>query len=155
MRPRISTTINLSSISPRRSVMSRVQLALNVPDIEAAVAFYSKLFATEPHKRKPGYANFAIVDPPLKLVLFEQPDATPDLVTDRSYRLHTEPCGIIQHPVLVSLARVRRAGVATPHRHHDIDCSQHVIGPRLGNLAADVDADLCHRFDRARVDRRS
>ena len=51
--------------------MSRVQLALNVPDIEEAVAFYSKLFATPPHKRKPGYANFAIVDPPLKLVLFE------------------------------------------------------------------------------------
>lgn len=51
--------------------MSRVQLALNVPDIDTAVAFYSKLFATEPHKRKPGYANFAIADPPLKLVLFE------------------------------------------------------------------------------------
>ena len=55
--------------------MSRVQLALNVPDIDAAVAFYSKLFATEPHKRKPGYANFAIADPPLKLVLFEKADA--------------------------------------------------------------------------------
>lgn len=51
--------------------MSRVQLALNVTDLEAAVAFYSKLFATEPAKRKPGYANFAIEDPPLKLVLFE------------------------------------------------------------------------------------
>jgi len=55
--------------------MSRVQLALNVPDIDAAVDFYSKLFATEPHKRKPGYANFAVADPPLKLVLFEQADA--------------------------------------------------------------------------------
>ncbi|MFZ6005612.1 MAG: ArsI/CadI family heavy metal resistance metalloenzyme [Actinomycetota bacterium] len=55
--------------------MSRVQLALNVPDIDDAVAFYSKLFATEPHKRKPGYANFAIADPPLKLVLFEQAGA--------------------------------------------------------------------------------
>ena len=55
--------------------MSRVQLALNVPDIDDAVAFYSKLFATEPAKRKPGYANFAIADPPLKLVLFEQPGA--------------------------------------------------------------------------------
>ena len=52
--------------------MSRVQLALNVPDIDEAVAFYSKLFATEPNKRKPGYANFAIADPPLKLVLFEK-----------------------------------------------------------------------------------
>ena len=51
--------------------MSRVQLALNVSDIDEAVAFYSKLFATEPAKRKPGYANFAIADPPLKLVLIE------------------------------------------------------------------------------------
>ena len=51
--------------------MSRLQLALNVTDIDQAVAFYSKLFATEPAKRKPGYANFAIADPPLKLVLFE------------------------------------------------------------------------------------
>jgi len=51
--------------------MSRVQLALNVTDIDKAVDFYSKLFATEPLKRKPGYANFAIADPPLKLVLFE------------------------------------------------------------------------------------
>jgi hypothetical protein len=55
--------------------MSRVQLALNVPGIDEAVAFYTRLFATEPAKRKPGYANFAIVDPPLKLVLFEKPDA--------------------------------------------------------------------------------
>ncbi len=55
--------------------MSRVQLALNVADIDDAVAFYSRLFATEPAKRKPGYANFSIADPPLKLVLFEKPDA--------------------------------------------------------------------------------
>ena len=51
--------------------MSRVQLALNVTDLDAAVDFYSKLFATEPAKRRPGYANFAVVDPPLKLVLIE------------------------------------------------------------------------------------
>ena len=51
--------------------MSRLQLALNVTDLEEAVAFYSRLFGTEPAKRKPGYANFAIADPPLKLVLFE------------------------------------------------------------------------------------
>ena len=55
--------------------MSRVQLALNVPDIDEAVVFYSKLFATQPHKIKPGYANFAIADPPLKLVLFEKAGA--------------------------------------------------------------------------------
>ena len=51
--------------------MSRVQLALNVTDLEAALGFYSKLFATEPAKVRPGYANFAITDPPLKLVLIE------------------------------------------------------------------------------------
>jgi len=51
--------------------MSRVQLALNVSNIDEAVAFYSKLFAIEPAKRKPGYANFAIAEPPLKLVLIE------------------------------------------------------------------------------------
>jgi catechol 2,3-dioxygenase-like lactoylglutathione lyase family enzyme len=49
----------------------RLQLALNVDDLDAAVDFYSKMFATPPAKRKPGYANFAIADPPLKLVLFE------------------------------------------------------------------------------------
>ena len=53
--------------------MSRVQLALNVNDIDEAVSFYSKLFGAEPAKRRPGYANFAISEPPLKLVLLENP----------------------------------------------------------------------------------
>ena len=53
--------------------MSRVQLALNVNDIDEAVTFYSKLFGAEPAKRRPGYANFAIAEPPLKLVLLENP----------------------------------------------------------------------------------
>ncbi len=52
---------------------SRLQLALNVTDIDQAVAFYSQLFGTEPAKVRPGYANFAITDPPLKLVLLENP----------------------------------------------------------------------------------
>lgn len=51
--------------------MSRVQLALNVSNIDEAVEFYSRLFGAEPAKRRPGYANFAIADPPLKLVLIE------------------------------------------------------------------------------------
>ncbi len=55
--------------------MSRVQLALNVANIDAAVEFYTKLFGAEPAKRRPGYANFAIEIPPLKLVLFETADA--------------------------------------------------------------------------------
>jgi catechol 2,3-dioxygenase-like lactoylglutathione lyase family enzyme len=53
--------------------MSRVQLALNVNDIDEAVTFYTALFGTGPAKRKPGYANFAIAEPPLKLVLLENP----------------------------------------------------------------------------------
>lgn len=53
----------------------RIQLALNVENLEEAVEFYSKLFNVEVNKRKPGYANFAIDEPPLKLVLFENPDA--------------------------------------------------------------------------------
>lgn len=53
----------------------RVQLALNVTDIDASVAFYSKMFDAEPVKTKPGYANFAIDNPPLKLVLFENAEA--------------------------------------------------------------------------------
>jgi catechol 2,3-dioxygenase-like lactoylglutathione lyase family enzyme len=53
--------------------VSRVQLALNVDDVDAAVAFYSRLFGAEPAKRRPGYANFAIAEPPLKLVLLENP----------------------------------------------------------------------------------
>jgi catechol 2,3-dioxygenase-like lactoylglutathione lyase family enzyme len=50
---------------------SRVQLALNVSNLNESVAFYSKLFGTEPAKLRPGYANFAIAEPPLKLVLLE------------------------------------------------------------------------------------
>jgi len=53
--------------------MSRLQLALNVEDLDASIAFYSQLFGSEPAKTKPGYANFAIAEPPLKLILIENP----------------------------------------------------------------------------------
>lgn len=59
--------------------MSRVQLALNVSDINLAVDFYSKLFGCSPAKRRPGYANFAIQEPPLKLVLIENATAAGQL----------------------------------------------------------------------------
>src|SRR5579875_479218 len=55
----------------------RVQLALNVSDLDEAVSFYSKLFDAEPAKLRPGYANFALADPPLKLVLIEDPSQAP------------------------------------------------------------------------------
>ena len=70
--------------------MSRVQLALNVADIDAAVDFYSKLFGAEPAKRRPGYANFAIVEPPLKLVLIENPTARGEGVTGALNHLGVE-----------------------------------------------------------------
>jgi len=53
--------------------MSRIQLALNVDDLDASIDFYRTLFATEPAKVKPGYANFAVTEPPLKLILIENP----------------------------------------------------------------------------------
>lgn len=55
--------------------MSRIQLALNVENLEESIGFYSRLFATEPAKVRPGYANFAVAEPPLKLVLIENPGA--------------------------------------------------------------------------------
>ena len=53
--------------------MGRLQLALNVDDLDESIGFYSRLFGTEPAKIRPGYANFAVADPPLKLVLVETP----------------------------------------------------------------------------------
>jgi catechol 2,3-dioxygenase-like lactoylglutathione lyase family enzyme len=70
--------------------VSRVQLALNVSDIDAAIAFYARLFGTEPAKRQPGYANFAIEDPPLKLVLIENPAARGGGVTGALNHLGVE-----------------------------------------------------------------
>jgi catechol 2,3-dioxygenase-like lactoylglutathione lyase family enzyme len=73
-----STLIDNGRYITRRpeAPMSRIQLALNVDDIDTAVEFYSTLFDTRPAKRRPGYANFAVANPPLKLVLFENPEAT-------------------------------------------------------------------------------
>jgi catechol 2,3-dioxygenase-like lactoylglutathione lyase family enzyme len=85
--------------------VSRVQLALNVTNIDAAVDFYSKLFATEPTKRKPGYANFAIADPPLKLVLFEGPEGG----TINHLGVETET----GDEVLAAEARLAEEGLAT------------------------------------------
>ncbi|OAI41137.1 hypothetical protein AYO38_04445 [bacterium SCGC AG-212-C10] len=56
-------------------VLPRIQLALNVPDLDAAIAFYNGVFQAEPAKVRAGYANYALTDPPLKLVLIENPDA--------------------------------------------------------------------------------
>lgn len=71
------------------AIVSRVQLALNVDDIGEAVAFYSKLFGTAPAKTKPGYANFAIDDPPLKLVLIEDETKEPGTLNHLGVEVET------------------------------------------------------------------
>jgi catechol 2,3-dioxygenase-like lactoylglutathione lyase family enzyme len=90
--------------------MSRVQLALNVADMDAAVEFYSKLFGAEPAKRRPGYANFAIADPPLKLVLIENPAGRGEGVAGALNHLGVE----VETPeeVLTATARLADAGLA-------------------------------------------
>jgi catechol 2,3-dioxygenase-like lactoylglutathione lyase family enzyme len=87
--------------------MSRVQLALNVADIDEAIAFYSKLFATEPAKVRPGYANFALVDPPLKLVLIEDCDQIPGSLNHLGVEVETT------EEVASAQTRLAQAGLAT------------------------------------------
>lgn len=86
--------------------MSRLQLALNVADIDSAIGFYSKLFGAEPAKRRPGYANFAIPDPPLKLVLIEQRDGRGRGTVGALNHLGVE----VETPEEVRAASVRLAG---------------------------------------------
>lgn len=93
----------------------RVQLALNVNNIDEAVEYYSKLFATEPNKRKPGYANFAIEQPPLKLVLFEVPGAA-----ERLNHLGVE-C-FEQADVTAATMRFREADIAGPEEENSTCC---------------------------------
>src|SRR5271169_4368012 len=85
--------------------MSRVQLALNVADIDAAVEFYSKLFDAEPAKRRPGYANFVVAEPPLKLVLIENPAGRGNGVTGALNHLGVE----VETPEEVRMATSRLA----------------------------------------------
>ena len=69
--------------------MSRVQLALRVSDLEGSVAFYSTLFGVEPAKRRPGYANFSIAEPPLKLVLLEGEAGHPTVMAHLGVEVET------------------------------------------------------------------
>jgi catechol 2,3-dioxygenase-like lactoylglutathione lyase family enzyme len=74
----IDTSANvLINVNMKETHTMRLQLALNVTDLDAAIDFYSKMFDSTPAKTKPGYANFAIENPPLKLVLFETADGSP------------------------------------------------------------------------------
>ena len=83
---------------------SRLQLALNVKDLDAAIDFYSKMFGVEVTKRKPGYANFSVQDPPLKLVLFENPKAD-----DRINHLGVEVFGDAE--VTAATERLKASGM--------------------------------------------
>ncbi len=87
--------------------MSRVQLALNVSDIDAAVDFYSKLFGTEPAKVRSGYANFAIADPPLKLVLIENANQTAGTINHLGVEVASTD------EVMVAQERLTADGLAT------------------------------------------
>jgi len=87
--------------------MARVQLALNVSDIDEAVVFYTKLFGTEPAKRRPGYANFAVADPPLKLVLIEDATQVPGTLNHLGVEVAST------EEVAAHLARLAAAAVPT------------------------------------------
>jgi catechol 2,3-dioxygenase-like lactoylglutathione lyase family enzyme len=87
--------------------MSRVQLALRVADLEGSVAFYSKLFGTEPAKCRPGYANFAITQPPLKLVLLEGTEGEPTRMDHLGVEVETTG------EVTSATARLSAAGLLT------------------------------------------
>jgi catechol 2,3-dioxygenase-like lactoylglutathione lyase family enzyme len=87
--------------------MSRVQLALRVADLEASVAFYTKLFGAEPTKRRPGYANFAITEPPVKLVLLEGSPGEPTRMDHLGVEVETT------EEVAAAAARLAAEGLPT------------------------------------------
>jgi catechol 2,3-dioxygenase-like lactoylglutathione lyase family enzyme len=89
------------------TVMSRVQLALRVADLEGSIAFYSKLFGAEPAKVRPGYANFAIAEPPLKLVLLEGETGDPTRLDHLGVEVESTD------QVAAATTRLADAGLAT------------------------------------------
>ncbi|MFC5824577.1 ArsI/CadI family heavy metal resistance metalloenzyme [Nonomuraea insulae] len=95
--------------------MSRVQLALRVADLEGSITFYSKLFGTEPAKRRPGYANFAIAEPPLKLVLIEGEEGEPTRMDHLG--VEVEDTGQVN----AATQRLTEAGLAT-FEENDTTC---------------------------------
>lgn len=96
--------------------MSRVQLALRVADLEASVAFYSKLLGAEPAKRRPGYANFAIAEPPLKLVLLEGAPGEPTRMDHLGVEVETTG------EVAAAADRLAAAGLATASEEDTACC---------------------------------
>lgn len=95
--------------------MSRVQLALRVADLEASITFYSKLFGTEPAKRRDGYANFAVTEPPLKLVLIEGETGEDTRLDHLGVEVATT------EQVTAATTRLKDAGLAT-FEENDTSC---------------------------------
>jgi catechol 2,3-dioxygenase-like lactoylglutathione lyase family enzyme len=96
--------------------MSRVQLALRVADLEGSIAFYSKLFGAQPAKRRPGYANFAIAEPPLKLVLIEGTPGEPTRMDHLGVEVETPA------DVTAATARLAAEGMATASEEDTACC---------------------------------
>ncbi|MFF0063078.1 ArsI/CadI family heavy metal resistance metalloenzyme [Streptomyces sp. NPDC005279] len=96
--------------------MSRIQLALRVPDVAASIAFYTKLFGTEPAKLRDGYANFAITEPPLKLVLIEGTAGEDTRMDHLGVEVETTDA------VHVATARLSEAGLATDEENDTTCC---------------------------------
>jgi catechol 2,3-dioxygenase-like lactoylglutathione lyase family enzyme len=94
----------------------RLQLALNVTDLDEAIAFYSTMFGAAPYKVKPGYANWAIENPPMKLVIFENPDAAPGSINHLG--VETESAD----EVVAAEARMRADGLTTTGIDDTICC---------------------------------
>lgn len=108
---------------------TRVQLALNVDDVAEAAAFYTRLFGMPPRKQRAGYANFAVEDPPLKLVLIENPGAA-----ERLNHLGVETRS--SEEVTAAAARFRAAGLETTVAEQDVCC--HAVQDKIFVAAPDV-----------------
>jgi len=105
----------LINVNMKENITMRLQLALNVTDLDTAVDFYSKMFDTVPAKTKPGYANFAINNPPLKLVLFETAAGTDDDATGTGFH-HLNHLGVeveSADQVSAAEARIAATGIET------------------------------------------
>ncbi|NNJ06236.1 glyoxalase/bleomycin resistance/dioxygenase family protein [Streptomyces sp. PKU-MA01144] len=135
--------------------MSRLQLALRVPDLAASVAFYTEFFATGPAKVREGYANFAIAEPPLKLVLIEGDEDETTRIDHLGVEVGTSDA------VRAATARLGEAGLATTEETdttccHALQDKVWVRGPGRepwevyvvkADADADADADACRTGD--------
>ena len=109
--------------------MSRVQLALNVANLQESVEFYSRLFGAGPAKLRPGYANFAVIDPPLKLVLIEDASKPPGSIN----HLGVEVDSVAE----VSSAKDRLAGTGIVTKVEDQVTCCHALQDKVWALGPD------------------